>query len=131
VNCGNYFATNSTAYHPQTNGLTERTNQIMKQLLRGAYFNGDNWYDGLPLAEMAINKAPPTNSTYSAYYLNYGFHPCCEADVFNFGHTADDQLEPTDDFISSMHSNWKAAYHMMEEIRGTSSETANKHRHEH
>jgi len=30
-----------------------------------------------------------------------------------------------------MHSNWKAAYHMMEELHKTSRETANKHRHEH
>ena len=64
----------STAYHHHTNGLAERTNQTMNQLLRGAYFNGDNWYDALPLAEMAINNAPLHNSSYSAYYLNYGFH---------------------------------------------------------
>ena len=56
--------------------LAERTNQTMKQLLRGAHFNGDNWYDALPLAEMAINNAHLPNSSYSAYYLNYGFHPC-------------------------------------------------------
>ena len=89
----------------------------MKQLLCGAHFNGDNWYDALPLAEMAINNAPLPNSSYSAYYLNYGFHLCCEADVFNFGHPANDQLEPNDD--------------MMEEFCETSGETANKHRHEH
>ena len=95
----------STAYQPQTNGRAERINQTMKQLLCGAHFNGDNWYDALPLAKMANNNAPLLNSTYTAYYLNYGFHPCCEADVFNVGHPANGQLEPTDDFILRKHSN--------------------------
>ena len=103
----------------------------MKQLLCGAHLNGDNWYNALPIAEMAINNAPFPNSTYSAYYPNYGFHPCCEADVFNFCHHGNDQLEPTDDFISRMHSNWKVAYHIMEEIRETSREAWNKHSHDH
>ena len=49
---------------------------------------------------------------------------------FNTVLTVTDQ-EPTDYFISRMHSNWKATYHMMEELRETSCETANKHRHEH
>ena len=48
----------STAYQPQTNGRAERINQTMKQLLCGAHFNGDNWYDALPLAKMANNNAP-------------------------------------------------------------------------
>ena len=32
----------STAAQPHTNGLAERRNQTMKQLLSGAHFNGDN-----------------------------------------------------------------------------------------
>ena len=55
----------------------------MKQLLRGADFNGYNWYDVLPLAEMTINNGHFPNSTYSAYYVNYGFHGCCEAEVWS------------------------------------------------
>ena len=49
----------STAYHPKTNGLAKRTNQTMKQVLRGAYFHSQHWYNALPLAEMAINNATP------------------------------------------------------------------------
>ena len=47
----------TTAYHPQANGLAERTNQTMKQLLRIAHLKGSAWYDVLPLCEMAINNA--------------------------------------------------------------------------
>ena len=52
----------STAYHPQTNGLAERTNQTMKQLLRAAHFEGHSWYDIIPLTEMAINNAHPSST---------------------------------------------------------------------
>jgi len=47
----------STAYHPETDGQTERLNQILEQYLR-IYINydQDNWYDLLPLAEFAYNN---------------------------------------------------------------------------
>ena len=95
----------STAYYPQTNRLAERTNQTMKQLLRAAHYNGKNWYDVLPLAEMAINNAPLPNSNHSAFYVNYGFHPCCEADIFNFSALSNDLMENGDDFLSRMQQN--------------------------
>ncbi len=47
----------STAYHPQTDGLTERTNQTLETYLR-AYcsYQQDDWVDYLPLAEFAFNS---------------------------------------------------------------------------
>ena len=59
----------STAYHPQTNSLADRTNQSMEQLLRGAHFNGDNWYDAPPSRKwpstMPLSITPPTPRTIS------------------------------------------------------------------
>ena len=48
----------STAFHPQTDGQTERTNAIMEQYLR-AYVNyqQDDWTDKFPMAEFAYNNA--------------------------------------------------------------------------
>lgn len=47
----------STAYHPQTDGLTEYTNQTLKTYLR-AYcsYQQDDWNDFLPLAEFSFNS---------------------------------------------------------------------------
>jgi len=44
----------STAYHPQTDGQTERTNQTLEQYLR-CYLNcrQNNWVELLPLAQFA------------------------------------------------------------------------------
>ena len=46
----------STAFHPQTDGQTERVDQSLVQYLR-QYCNDeqDNWNDLLPLAEYAYN----------------------------------------------------------------------------
>lgn len=66
----------STAYHPQTNGQTERTNQILEQYLR-AYtsYQQDDWIDHLALAEFAYNNSPSATTKVTPFFANYGFHP--------------------------------------------------------
>ena len=48
----------STAFHPQTNGLTERTNEVIEACLRH-FVSTDmkDWDDYLPLVEYALNSA--------------------------------------------------------------------------
>ena len=104
----------TTAYHPQANGLAERTNQTMKQLLRIAHLQGSTWYDVLPLCEMAMNNAALPNSHATPFMLNYGFHPCCEADLFNLYAPAHDQMEQLPEFLQRMHRDWCAAYEIMQ-----------------
>ena len=42
----------STAYHPQTDGQTERTNQVLEDMLRAcAIQHGSSWNKSLPYAE--------------------------------------------------------------------------------
>lgn len=66
----------STAYHPETDGQTERVNQILEQYLR-IYINyqQDDWSDLLPLAEFAYNNAPHSATGVSPFFANKGFHP--------------------------------------------------------
>jgi hypothetical protein len=48
----------STAYHPQTGGQTERTNQILEDMLRACTLDfGGSWDEHLPLAEFAYNNS--------------------------------------------------------------------------
>ena len=64
-----------TAFHPQTDGQTERVNQSLEQYLR-QYCNNeqDNWNDLLPLAEFAYNNSASTTTQMSPFFANFGFH---------------------------------------------------------
>ncbi|WVZ52960.1 hypothetical protein U9M48_003958 [Paspalum notatum var. saurae] len=48
----------STAYHPQTDGQTERTNQILEDILRACTIQyGTSWDKCLPYAEFSYNNS--------------------------------------------------------------------------
>jgi hypothetical protein len=54
----------STAYHPQTDGLSERANQKLKQFLRLTITNQEDWSTALPIATLVYNNSK--NSTIKA-----------------------------------------------------------------
>ncbi|WVZ64210.1 LOW QUALITY PROTEIN: hypothetical protein U9M48_013770 [Paspalum notatum var. saurae] len=62
----------STAYHPQTDGQTERTNQILEDMLRGCAIQyGTSWDKCLPYAGFSYNnsyKASLKKSPFEALY---------------------------------------------------------------
>jgi len=66
----------STAFHPQTDGQTERLNQTLEQYLR-SYVNQqqDNWVQLLPLAQFAYNSAKSEATKTSPFFANYGHEP--------------------------------------------------------
>ncbi|KAH7478801.1 Transposon Tf2-9 polyprotein [Fusarium oxysporum f. sp. matthiolae] len=66
----------STAYHPETDGQTERLNAVLEQYLR-AYVSylQDDWSRWLPLAEFAANSLKSETTGMSPFFANYGFNP--------------------------------------------------------
>ena len=72
----------SSAYHPQTDGQTERVNQVLEQYLRCTInYHQDNWTDLLPLAEFAYNNTLQGSTQQTPFFANYGHHP--RFDQFN------------------------------------------------
>ena len=66
----------STAFHPKTDGQTERVNQSLEQYLRQyCNYEQDNWNDLLPLAEYTYYNSATTATQMSPFFENYGFHP--------------------------------------------------------
>ena len=66
----------STAYHPQTDGQSERTNQTIEQMLRCALLGNDKgWAKVLPLLEFAYNSTQHSSSKQAPFELLYGFVP--------------------------------------------------------
>jgi transposase InsO family protein len=66
----------STAYHPQTDGQTERTNRTMKTYLK-IYSNHsqNNWVSLLPMAQMAYNDKRSEATGQTPYFANHGRNP--------------------------------------------------------
>jgi hypothetical protein len=66
----------STAYHPETDGQTERTNQTLESYLRMySSYQQDNWANLLPIAEFAYNNSPHSATQVSPFFANYGYNP--------------------------------------------------------
>ena len=66
----------SSAFHPQSNGQTERTNQSIEQYLRCfVNYEQSNWIDLLPFAEFAFNNSISSATNHTPFETNNGFHP--------------------------------------------------------
>jgi hypothetical protein len=66
----------STAYHPQTDGQSERTNQWLKQYLHVyGNFQQNNWVTLLPLAQFVHNSWPSDITKRTPFNLLMGFTP--------------------------------------------------------
>jgi hypothetical protein len=66
----------STAYHPQTDGQTERVNRVLEDMLRMYVSRSQtDWEDKLACAEFAVNNSEHVSTGVSPFFLNYGHHP--------------------------------------------------------
>jgi hypothetical protein len=75
----NIQANMSTAYHPQTDGQSERTNQSLEIFIR-CYCDEeqDNWHIWLPMAEFAHNQWPNATTKETPFKLIMGYTPRVE-----------------------------------------------------
>src|SRR5665811_273260 len=63
----------STAYHPQTDGQTERVNQILEDMLRACVLSyGSKWEDCLPFAEFSYNNSYQSSLQMAPFEALYG-----------------------------------------------------------
>lgn len=66
----------SSAYHPETDGATERANRTITQMVRiCALADQHDWVRRLPAIEFALNSAVSDTTGFSPFYLNYGQVP--------------------------------------------------------
>ena len=65
----------SSAYHPQSDGQTERANRTMTEILRAfVHPQQDDWEEHLPLAAFAYDNSVNATTKFTPFYLNYGRH---------------------------------------------------------
>ncbi|KAF5798046.1 putative nucleotidyltransferase, Ribonuclease H [Helianthus annuus] len=75
----------STAYHPQTDGQSERTIQTLEDMLRACVIDfGNGWEKDLPLVEFSYNNSYHTSIQAAPFEALYGHKcrsPLCWAEV--------------------------------------------------
>jgi hypothetical protein len=63
----------SLVYHPQTDGQTERTNQVLEDMLRACGLqHGSSWDKSLPYAEFSYNNSYQARLKMSPFEALYG-----------------------------------------------------------
>ena len=88
----------STAFHPQTDGQTERMNQELEQYLW--FFiehRQKDWPEWLVVAEFAINNKVHTATKVSPFMANYGKELRMEGDIRRKG-----KVESATEFVEKM-----------------------------
>jgi transposase InsO family protein len=90
----------STAYHPQTDGQTERVNLEIEQYLRMfVSHRQNNWPEWIACAEFVYNNKVHTSTKISPFFTNYGYHPRMGIEPRRAGRS-----EPAKDFAERMKS---------------------------
>jgi hypothetical protein len=66
----------STAFHPESDGQTERQNRTLEESLRHyTAYHQDDWDEHLSILELAHNNSIQASTGFSPYFLNTGQHP--------------------------------------------------------
>ncbi|GJP48243.1 hypothetical protein CLOM_g7544 [Closterium sp. NIES-68] len=117
----------SSAYHPQTDGQTERLNQIVEQLLRAACKDDiSKWDLHLPVLEFAYNNATHAATGQTPFFLCYGRHPLTPQKP-----TTSATVQPAHDFITTMHQLWDRTHKRLLDIQQQQKRQADRHRNDH
>ena len=66
----------STAFHPQTDGATERANRTINSILRAVVHpNQSDWMEKILMVEFAMNSSMSKSTVYAPFDLTYGYVP--------------------------------------------------------
>ena len=96
--------TMSTTFHPQTNGQSERSIQVLEDMLRACVLDHKgSWEEHLPLVEFAYNNSYQTSIQMASYEALYG-RPCrsplCWTEVGESSITDPDLIRDTSEKVS-------------------------------
>ncbi|GJP51916.1 hypothetical protein CLOM_g11044 [Closterium sp. NIES-68] len=117
----------SSAYHPQTDGQTERLNQIVEQLLRTACKDDiSKWDLHVPILEFAYNNATHAATGQTPFFLCYGHHPLTPQQP-----TIPATVQPAHDFITTMYKLWDRTHKRLLDIQQQQKRQADRHRTDH
>jgi len=108
----------STAFHPQTDGQTERVNQVLEQYLRAfCDYQQGNWEELLPHAEFAYNNSIHASTGKTPFFANYGHHPNSPSSVAS--HTLSTSNPTADELVDSIRDLQQQLTHVLTDAAAT------------
>jgi RNase H-like domain found in reverse transcriptase/Reverse transcriptase (RNA-dependent DNA polymerase)/Integrase zinc binding domain len=115
----------STAFHPQTDGASERANRSVGQVLRTMIRpDQTDWVEKIPMTEFAINSNISSSSGFAPFELNYGHMP-----MIIGGISPIEKAKPgVRNFVNQAISNLEMAHDAIIESRVRQTHQANKKR---
>ena len=110
----------STTFHPQTDSQSERTIQILEDMLRACVLDlKGSWEEHLPLVEFVYNNSYQESIQMEPYEALYG-RPCrspiCWTEVGESSITGPDLIRDTSDMVGMIHKrlltaqSWQKSY---------------------
>jgi hypothetical protein len=121
----------STAFHPQTDGQTERNNRTLEQMLR-AYVNHkqNDWDEHLTAAEFAINNSIHPSTKMTPFRLATGRDPIVPTALLTPHSGSTDRVQATEDFFREIANNVKIATDNLLHAQAQQAKYANQNRRE-
>src|SRR4051812_10814739 len=116
----------STAFHPQTDGQTERANRTLEDMLRAfTSYQQDDWDLYLTAAEYACNNAPNASTGMSPFKINSGQDL---QSPYSSITKIPDHIPATHDFIEQISNATKIAHDALVLAKANQEKNANKSR---
>ncbi|CAI7881856.1 unnamed protein product, partial [Closterium sp. NIES-54] len=117
----------SSAYHPQTDGQTERLNQVVEQLLRTACKDDvSHWDTQLLTLEFAYNNGSHAATGKTPFFLCYGREPLTPQQ-----HTTPTHVQAAHDFVTTMQQLWEKTQRRLTTMQTSQKQYADRQRRDH
>jgi hypothetical protein len=122
----------SSAYHPQSDGQTERVNRSMEQVLRGMCLQyGGEWEAHLPMAQFALNAAEHVSTGFAPFKLMYGYEPLVPATLQSPPGKPGSKVQAAADMVTQLAADLRRAQRNMRRAQRWQQKQANRHRRDH
>jgi Integrase zinc binding domain/Integrase core domain len=111
----------STAFHPQTDGLSEWTNQWVEQYLRLITANQNEWSKWLPMATAVHNNSKNSTTGFAPNELLIGWEP-----PLTTGQRSESKNQTAEEYLSNMRRNRLLAIHVLNKVAHKVNITTNR-----
>jgi transposase InsO family protein len=116
----------SSAYHPQTDGQSERMVRTLKEMLRSAVnHKQDDWTEHLAALEFAYNNTVHPSTNMTPFELDLGYHP---RGMHSFLSDTTPEVQATTEFIENLLAYQTRAHEHLEKARQAQAQQVNKDR---